>query len=132
MPGIVGIVGRSGTQADALERLAAPLKHHDWYTRQSHVDEPAGVALARVALGFIHPEPQPGFNEDGTLTVVFDGEVYDLAEHRLALEAAGHRFQTAGPAELLAHGYEQGGEAFFAGLHGKFVAALWDARAGRL
>jgi asparagine synthase (glutamine-hydrolysing) len=106
--------------------------HHPWYVEQRHCDEPAGVYLARVALGFIHPEPQPAFNEDGTLAVVFDGELYDLDEQRRALEAAGHRFQTTGPAEVLAHGYEARGEAFCAGLHGKFVAALWDARAARL
>jgi asparagine synthase (glutamine-hydrolysing) len=133
MPGIVGLVGSPPADgAAALRRMASRMRHHPWYVEHGHADEPAGVRLARVALGFVHPEPQPAFNEARTLAVVFDGELYDLGEQRRALESAGHRFQSAGPAEVLAHGYESQGERFFAGLHGKFVAGLWDARAARL
>jgi asparagine synthase (glutamine-hydrolysing) len=123
------MVGSSLTNpSPLLARMVACLRHHPWYSVHQHADERAGVALARVGLPFLHPGPQPAWTEDGTVGVVCDGEVYDLPQQRRALEQAGHTFAGDSPAELLAHGYEQEGTSFLARLHGKFVAAIWDAR----
>jgi asparagine synthase (glutamine-hydrolysing) len=135
MPGVFGLVWQrepSGGSAALVERMAASMRHHPWYREERHLDEEAGVALGRMALGFVHPEAQPGFSEDGSVVAVLDGEILDLDEQRANLERRGHRFGGAGPAEVIAHGYQADGPAFFAGLHGKFVAALWDARRCRL
>jgi asparagine synthase (glutamine-hydrolysing) len=108
--------------------MAASMRHHPWYEEARYLNELAGLALGRMALGFMHPEPQPAFNQDQSILAILDGEILDLDDHKVALERTGHRFQGAGPAELLVHGYEAAGPAFFTGLHGKFVAALWDAK----
>src|SRR5262249_38376439 len=91
-----------------------------------------GVALGRMALGFVHPEPQPGFNEDRSVLAVLDGEVLDADEQRVSLRQRGHRFLSTSPAELVAHGYGADGLDFFGGLHGKVVPARWAARRARL
>jgi asparagine synthase (glutamine-hydrolysing) len=121
-----------GGTALLVDRMAASMRHHAWYEEARYLDKDAGLALGRMALGLVHPEPQPAFNEDRSILAILDGEVLDLDEQKATLERTGHRFQSGGPAELLAHGYEAAGPAFFAALHGKFVAALWDARQRQL
>jgi asparagine synthase (glutamine-hydrolysing) len=134
MPGIFGVVSeapRPGLAAD-LSEMARRLRHHPWYREDGHADAPGGVALGRVSLGFVNAAPQPAHNEDRSLLAVMEGEVLDYDERRRALEAAGHRFQGDSHAELLVHGYEQGGRDFFRELNGTFAAALWDGRGRRL
>ncbi len=135
MPGIFGLAWRTAPSdgGDVLmARMAASLRHHPWYTEQRHLDEAAGVALGRMALGFVHPGPQPAFSADGSVLAVLDGDVLNLDEQRAGLERRGYRFHGTGPAELVAQGYAADGPDFFAGLNGKFVAALWDGRKRRL
>jgi asparagine synthase (glutamine-hydrolysing) len=108
--------------------MAASMRHHPWYVETRYLEEVAGLALGHMALGFGHPEPQPAFNADQSILTILDGEILDLEEQKEHLERLGHRFQSAGPAELVAHGYEAAGPGFFTGLHGKFVAAIWDTR----
>ncbi len=134
MPGIFGAVSeapRPDLAAD-LAAMARRLKHHAWYLENDHVDAPAGVGLGRVSLGFVNRAPQPAFNEDRSLLGMMEGEIYDYDERRRVLEAAGYVFDGDSHAELLLHGYEQTGHAFFRGLHGCFAAALWDGKARRL
>jgi asparagine synthase (glutamine-hydrolysing) len=108
------------------------MKHHSWYVEDRFTLEPDGVGVGCLSLGFSNPSAQPAFNEDHSLVAMLDGEVYDYAQQRRALADAGHSFGGASHAELLVHGYEHQGASFFAGLHGKFVAALWDVRSRRL
>src|SRR5262245_39797883 len=133
MPGIFGLAGeRPAAGAAALfAEMAGRLRHQAWYRESRHLDEPAGLALGRMARGFINPAVESAFNEDRSLLAMLDGEVYDYAEQRRALEAGGHVFRGDSPAELLLHGYESHGEDFFRELHGKFMAALWDPRGRR-
>ncbi len=133
MPGIFGVVSaapRPELGADLAE-MARRLTHHPWY-RQDGPADVGGAGFGRVSLGFVNAAPQPAFNEDRSLQAVMEGEVLDYDEQRRALEAAGHRFHGDSHAELLLHGYEQGGRDFFRGLHGTFAAAVWDARGRRL
>jgi asparagine synthase (glutamine-hydrolysing) len=134
MPGIFGVVSdapRPDLPAELAE-MAQRLRHHDWYAHDSHVEAAAGLGLGRVSLGFVNTAAQPVFNEDRSLLAVMEGEVYDYDHQRRALEASGHRFHGDSHAELLLHGYEHAGQAFFRGLHATFVAALWDRGARRL
>jgi asparagine synthase (glutamine-hydrolysing) len=131
MPGIFGITWRvnpAGGSAVLLERMASSMRHHPWYTKEDYLDEKAGLALGRMALGFVNPEHQPACTEDRSILAVLDGEILDADEQQATLERRGHRLQGKGPAALVALGYEVDGPDFFAGLHGKFVAALWDTR----
>ncbi len=134
MPGIFGQAAKPfatdlAGQVGAMSRL---LKHHSWYQESRHVDDDDGIALGRMALGFVNPTGQPASNETDTLLAVMDGEIYDYDAQRQALTARGHVFRTDSYAELLLHGYEEQGQEFFRGLHGKFIAAIWVSKQRRL
>jgi asparagine synthase (glutamine-hydrolysing) len=75
---------------------------------------------------------QPMANEDGTVWLTFNGEIYNFQDLREELVAAGHRFHSKTDTETLVHGYEEWGEDLFARLHGMFAVAIWDARKRRL
>src|SRR5690554_1733778 len=123
MPGIYGLAGNAADIDALFTAMGERLRHHDWYRQDGHVDEAAGFALGRMSLGFVNTAAQPARNEDGSLLAVLDGEIYDYADQRRALEAAGHTFCGPSRAELLLRGYTSRGEEFLRGLHGKFVAA---------
>jgi asparagine synthase (glutamine-hydrolysing) len=88
-----------------------------------------GVALGMRRLSIIDLSTghQPIHNEQKTVWVVFNGEIYNYRELRQALEAAGHRFYTSSDTETIVHGYEEWGDGVFARLRGMFGIALWDA-----
>jgi asparagine synthase (glutamine-hydrolysing) len=93
------------------------------------------VALAARRLSIIDLETgdQPIANEDGTLHVVQNGEIYNYRELRRELErAGGHHFRTQGDTEVLLHLYEEHGDGFAERLRGMFAIAIWDARRRRL
>jgi asparagine synthase (glutamine-hydrolysing) len=96
------------------------------------VDGPVGLAARRLSIIDLETGDQPLTNEDGTVTVVQNGELYNYRELRRELEAAGHRFRSQGDTEVLAHGYEEWGLGFAERLRGMFAAALWDSRRRRL
>jgi asparagine synthase (glutamine-hydrolysing) len=112
--------------------MAGRMKHHPWYAEHLHAGDEAGVALGRVALGFLDPEPQPAFSADGARAAVLDGELYDSGEQRQSLSSLGRVFRGDSQAELLLHGFETDGLRWLAGLHGKFVGAVWDGRSRKL
>lgn len=134
MPGIHGFIGlpQPSDAALRLEAMAAAVRHHSWYRDDRYVDAEAGLALGRVSLGLVDQADQPARNEDGSFVGVLIGEVLDAPEHRAVLKAAGHVFRGESDAELVVHGYEQEGSAFFKRLDGSFSAAIWDGRRRRL
>jgi asparagine synthase (glutamine-hydrolysing) len=134
MPGIFGLVSSTPQNdlAAELAEMSRRLMHHPWYQDDRYLDSQAGVALGRVGLGFIDRSVQPAANEDRSLLAVLAGEVYDHAEHRRALTAAGHVFGGDSHAEVVLHGYEQAGREFFDSLGTAFAVAVWEARDGRL
>lgn len=134
MPGICSIIDNTN-HADigsVLTRMLQSLKHHPWYVVEHSGDATAGMGLGRVSLGLVNTAGQPVSIADGSVVVVMDGELYDYAEQRRALEAAGCRFAGGSHAEVLLHGYQSEGKEFFRGLNGKFVAAIWDGNRKQL
>lgn len=128
MPGLVGVVGDMAPEArdKLLEDMAQALKHEDWYHVHLYTD--ADVGLGRVSLGILNPEPQLIWNEDHTLCIVMEGEVYGYEDEKRELIERGHRFQVDNDPEYVLHLYEEYGEDFALKLNGAFVAAIWDRR----
>ena len=93
-----------------------------------------GVALGfrRLAIIDLEGGGQPMSNEDQSVWVVFNGEIYNYAELRRRLEGTGHRFRTHSDTETIVHLYEDEGPACFEHLNGMFAIAIWDARQRRL
>jgi asparagine synthase (glutamine-hydrolysing) len=94
-------------------------------------DREAGVALGHRRLAIIDLSPegrQPMTNEDGTIHLVFNGEIYNFEELREELVAKGHRFRSRSDTEVIVHLYEEEGPAVVERLNGIFALALWDAR----
>jgi asparagine synthase (glutamine-hydrolysing) len=133
MCGICGIVSASGPpDPERLARMSAKLVHRGPDSDGTFLDGPVGLAARRLAIIDLAGGDQPIANEDGTVTVVQNGELYNYPELRIELERVGHRFRTSCDTEVLVHLYEQEGEAFARRLRGMFAVALWDAPRQRL
>jgi asparagine synthase (glutamine-hydrolysing) len=132
MCGICGIASERGAERDVLARMSGALVHRGPDSDGLFVDGPVGLAARRLAIIDLETGDQPLANEDGTLHVVQNGEIYNYAELRDRLERAGHRFRTHGDTEVLVHAYEEWGLAFAERLRGMFAVAIWDASARRL
>jgi asparagine synthase (glutamine-hydrolysing) len=136
MCGIAGVVAlREGLEPVGLEplaRMAGALRHRGPEESGAYRDERAGLAHARLSIIDLAGGSQPLANEDGTLWIVFNGEIYNYVELRAELEALGHRFRTHSDTEVIVHAWEAWREAAFDRFNGQWAVALWDARAGEL
>jgi asparagine synthase (glutamine-hydrolysing) len=97
-----------------------------------YVGEQAGLAMRRLAIIDLDTGRQPIANEDGSVQVVLNGEIYNYRELRAELLARGHRLYTTGDTEVIAHLYEDLGDACLGRLRGMFGLAVWDERRRRL
>ena len=133
MCGICGIASTRGTvDPGRVAAMSATLVQRGPDSDGAYVDGPVGLAARRLAIIDLATGDQPISNEDGRITVVQNGELYNYRELRLELERAGHRFSTSGDTEVLVHLYEEHGERFVERLRGMFALALWDEARGRL
>jgi asparagine synthase (glutamine-hydrolysing) len=97
-----------------------------------HVDGPCALGMRRLSIIDLDGGHQPLTNEDATLWLVANGEIYNFRELRIELEREGHRFKTGSDCETILHAYEQYGDDCVERLNGMFAFALWDARRRRL
>jgi asparagine synthase (glutamine-hydrolysing) len=134
MCGICGIASLNGSGVDkaVLEAMSETLVHRGPDSGGAFVDTIAGLAARRLAIIDLTGGDQPIANEDGTVTVVQNGEIYNYRELRKELEGRGHRFSTHSDTEVLVHLYEERGPHFPEKLRGMFAVAIWDARERRL
>jgi asparagine synthase (glutamine-hydrolysing) len=132
MCGIAGLASAGGADPGRLAAMSATLLHRGPDSDGSYVDGPVGLAARRLSIIDLETGDQPLANEDGTVVVVQNGELYNYRELRLELEERGHRFASRGDTEVLAHLYEEAGDRFAERLRGMFAAAVWDSPRGRL
>lgn len=133
MCGIAGFYLPEGNaSAQTLRRMCDAIRHRGPDDEGYHLEGGCGLGMRRLSIIDLETGRQPIANEDGTIWVVFNGEIYNYRELRASLEAHGHRFRTQSDTETLAHLYEQEGIDGIARLRGMFAFALWDARQRRL
>jgi asparagine synthase (glutamine-hydrolysing) len=137
MCGIAGILSLApGAQIapESLDLMAAQLVHRgpDDAGRYLDPQRRCGFAFRRLSIIDLAGGHQPIANEDGTIWLIFNGEIYNFRELRSDLERQGHTFKTQSDSEVIVHLYEQHGEDCFRHLSGMFAIALWDERRGRL
>ena len=133
MCGICGIAAARGTiDPERLARMSTTLLHRGPDSEGAHVGDGIGLAARRLAIIDLTGGDQPIANEDGSVVVVQNGEIYNHLELRAELERAGHRFTTRCDTEVLAHGYEQWGARLWERLRGMFAVAVHDARSRSL
>lgn len=134
MCGIYGLLELQGAPADAsrLDAMARATVHRGPDDEGRHVDGPLAFGMRRLSIIDVDGGHQPLCNEDGTLWLVANGEIYNFRELRAELAAQGHRFSTGSDCETLLHLYERDGDAFLARVNGMFAFALWDAKRRRL
>jgi asparagine synthase (glutamine-hydrolysing) len=134
MCGIAGIVDLKGRPVDQplLERLCARLAHRGPDDQGVHIDRNAGLGQRRLSIIDLSCGRQPMGNEDGTVWVSFNGEIYNFPTLRAELEARGHRFATHSDTEVIVHAYEEYGTGCLSRFRGMFAFAVWDQRQRRL
>lgn len=137
MCGLAGVVGAhlpAGETRQLLGRMIGAIRHRgpDETSVWLDADNICGFAHARLSIIDLQGGSQPISNEDGSITVVFNGEIYNYRELRRELVAKGHTFKTQADTEVLVHLFEEEGVAMAGRLRGIFAIALWDSRNRRL
>lgn len=135
MCGIAGILRIDGGAADAdvVVRMTDAVAHRGPDGRGLFVDGPVGLGHRRLSIIDLSAAgAQPMANEDGSIQLTYNGEIYNFAGLRSELEALGHRFRSRTDSEVIVHAYEEWGTSCLSRFNGMFAFALWDARAGRL
>lgn len=109
-----------------LARANDRLTHRGPDDAGCYVGAGVGLAARRLSIIDLAGGHQPLSNEDGTVWIAYNGEVYNAPDLRVALQAAGHQFRTTSDTEVIVHAYEEWGESVFGRLRGMFALALWD------
>jgi asparagine synthase (glutamine-hydrolysing) len=133
MCGIAGFLNLNGHNhsPDTLARMLAAIRHRGPDAMGIYIDDMAGLGHMRLSIIDLAGGDQPIHNEDKTVWIVYNGEVYNYPELRADLEKLGHRFYTTTDTEVLVHLYEEYGADFLNMLNGQWAFAIWDSRRRR-
>ena len=135
MCGIVGVIDETLPASEVLpivQRMTAEIVHRGPDDDGFFVADGVGLGMRRLSIIDLAGGKQPIANEDGSVVVVFNGEIYNYRELAERLAQQGHRLATASDTEVIVHLYEQYGDNCVDHLRGMFAFALWDARRRRL
>jgi asparagine synthase (glutamine-hydrolysing) len=134
MCAIAGVCNSAKASIDfpLLERMIAIVRHRGPDERGIHTDPGIGLANARLSIIDLKSGHQPLSNEDGTVWITFNGEIFNYVELRNELLSHGHRFSTRSDTEVILHLYEEKGEDCVRDLNGQWGFAIWDARERKL
>ncbi len=131
MCGIVGICNLASARdigVETLARMMGTIRHRGPDETGLYVDDWTGLGHVRLSIIDLAGGGQPIHNEDQTLWIVYNGEIFNYPELKASLERQGHRFYTTSDTEVLLHLYEQEGPACLDRLNGQFAFAVWDSR----
>lgn len=135
MCGIAGYIDFSSrTNPSVLEKMTDEIIYRgpDSSGKFISKDNLCGLGVRRLRIIDLKTGDQPIKNEDGTVVVIYNGEIYNYKSLRKVLEKKGHKFRTKTDTEVLVHGYEEYGENFVHKLNGMFAFALWDEKNKKL
>src|SRR5437867_668313 len=134
MCGIAGAVGRSGEQIDPADvhSMCQTIVHRGPDDEGIHTQGRVGLGMRRLSIIDLSTGRQPVHNEDKSIWVVFNGEIYNFPDLRRELEARGHNFYTHTDTEVIVHLYEELGADCIKKLRGMFAIALYDSRERKL
>ena len=135
MCGIVGTLDWSGEHRPdigLMRRMLGSIRHRGPDEFGLYLDRQASIGCARLSIVDLSTGQQPIANEDQTLWIVFNGEIFNHPELRADLEKAGHRFTTRSDTEVILHLYEDLGPDCLQLLNGQFAIAIWDTRTSEL
>jgi asparagine synthase (glutamine-hydrolysing) len=135
MCGICGVVALDGARPASAEELCAMAQvifHRGPDDEGYHASAPVGFGFRRLSIVDLAGGHQPMSNEDGSIWIVFNGEIYNHADYRPELERRGHRYATRSDTETIIHLYEEYGDDCVHHLRGMFSFALWDGQRQRL
>lgn len=124
MCGIAGVYGIS--DKSLLKRMCDVIEHRGPDDSGYYVDDTISIGMRRLSIIDLAGGKQPIVNEDGSIVVVFNGEIYNFRELRYDLEIKGHRFTTDSDTEVIVHAYEEYGSDCLDRFNGMFAIALWD------
>ncbi len=134
MCGICGVIHLDGKPVTErlLKAMTDAIAHRGPSGAGFYVDDNMGLAMRRLSIIDLAGSDQPLYNEDESIVLVFNGEIYNFQDLRADLIQRGHTFRTAGDGETIAHLYEEYGADCFQHLRGMYAVALWDKREKRL
>jgi asparagine synthase (glutamine-hydrolysing) len=130
MCGICGVLNLDRAPVDRalIRRMNSTLVHRGPDAEGTYFDGPVGLGSRRLSIIDLTGGDMPIYNEDGSIAIVFNGEIYGYVELRDELERLGHRFATRSDTETIVHAYEEYGGRCVEHLNGMFAFALWDSR----
>lgn len=126
MCGIVGFVNSKAEKETIIKEMSKKIEHRGPDGEGFYIDDDFALAHRRLAIIDLNTGKQPIYNEDETLVIVYNGEVYNFQELRNALEKKNHIFKTKTDTEVIIHGYEEWGPDVTKYLRGMFSFAIWD------
>lgn len=128
MCGITGCIHLNGAPVEqhVLRQMTAALTHRGPDDAGYHTVDHVGLGMRRLSIIDVAGSPQPLYNENRTVSVVFNGEIFNYRELQMRLREAGHTLRTDGDGEVIAHLYEDHGERLVHHLRGQFAFAVWD------
>ncbi len=130
MCGIAGVLNFDDQPVprDLLQRMIGTLRHRGPDADGYHTDGPAGLGHARLSIIDLSGGHQPMCNEDGSLWITFNGEIFNYLELRRELDAKGHQFATRSDTEVILHLFEEEGEDCVRHMNGQWAFAIWNAK----
>ncbi|WP_217587836.1 asparagine synthase (glutamine-hydrolyzing) [Lentibacillus saliphilus] len=126
MCGFTGFIGKTENPNEILEQMTEKIVHRGPDSSGQFIEGDIALGFRRLSIIDLEHGSQPIYNEDQSVVLIFNGEIYNFQELREALIQNGHTFQTHTDSEVLVHGYEEFGEAIVEKLRGMFAFVIWD------
>lgn len=132
MCGICGFVGKTDNKNDVINNMMRRIEHRGPDQSGSYTGSAMALGFRRLSIVDLAHGMQPMYNEDNSIAIVFNGEIYNFAELRNELKNKRHNFANRSDTEVLVHGYEEYGTDLLNRLRGMFSFAIWDSNKNKL